>query len=475
MNDKEKISAISTLLLGRGVSKSAIEQAARRANGNYEMFLQRVRVAVPDKVWPEVTDYKFSEPAPKPKRSSGPAGTVWGRPTFGGTASPAPAAAPQIDPFALQRGLAALGYDVGPIDGIIGPRTRAAIQKWQADGSPPFPSGGAPAAQPAPSTLMSDLGGGGGVAPTGAAPGGAAIPESPTKNMSDAEIDQYIRDNYGGFAWALDIPEISVILRQAVREDWPQGKMEGRIQQTDWWRTTAPTVRAFLSESNRDPKAMEVRIGNAVDGIYRYMNQLGLDWVTPERAWALAVDSIKFGWTAEKTQQTLHAEFQWHANVGTTPDRGDMMADKLRLTADQYLVPLSEPTLQQWVNQILSGQVDENGFELYMRTQAKGLFPTLSAALDRGITVRQYIEPYAQVTARELEMNPTDIDWTDRKWIKAFTQIDPKSGERTAMSLADWIAEVRSNPEYGWQNTTGAKETTMELAQKIGERWGVTA
>ena len=33
----------------------------------------------------------------------------------------------------VQKGLLALGYDVGAVDGLIGPRTRAAIRAFQAD------------------------------------------------------------------------------------------------------------------------------------------------------------------------------------------------------------------------------------------------------------------------------------------------------------------------------------------------------
>jgi len=32
----------------------------------------------------------------------------------------------------VQRGLAALGYDPGPVDGILGPKTRSAIRAFQA-------------------------------------------------------------------------------------------------------------------------------------------------------------------------------------------------------------------------------------------------------------------------------------------------------------------------------------------------------
>lgn len=43
----------------------------------------------------------------------------------------------RVQRVAVQRGLALLGFEVGPLDGIFGRRTRAAIRKWQASSGGP--------------------------------------------------------------------------------------------------------------------------------------------------------------------------------------------------------------------------------------------------------------------------------------------------------------------------------------------------
>ena len=48
------------------------------------------------------------------------------------TAQPSPASSPSPSPQQLQSALAALGFDPGPVDGKIGPKTREAIERWQA-------------------------------------------------------------------------------------------------------------------------------------------------------------------------------------------------------------------------------------------------------------------------------------------------------------------------------------------------------
>lgn len=47
------------------------------------------------------------------------------------TEAPPAGALPREQRIQVQRGLAALGFDAGPADGMFGPRTRAAIREWQ--------------------------------------------------------------------------------------------------------------------------------------------------------------------------------------------------------------------------------------------------------------------------------------------------------------------------------------------------------
>lgn len=86
-------------------------------------------------------DFKYFGIAP----GSTPQGTSTGRPPGGGASggttggkhkgdgSVGPSGQGAEDTAAIQRALAAMGYDVGPDDGVYGPRTEAAVKAYQAD------------------------------------------------------------------------------------------------------------------------------------------------------------------------------------------------------------------------------------------------------------------------------------------------------------------------------------------------------
>ena len=155
--------------------------------------------------------------------------------------------------------------------------------------------------------------------------------------------------------------------------------------------------------------------------------------------------------------------------------QGSPIADQLKQVASEYLVPISDQVIQQWGQNIASGQVDLNGFTSYMKEQAKSLFPGLTAAIDSGQTVKQYTDPYRQKAAQVLEINPDSIDFSQPQWEKALQQIDPKTGERVSMSLSDWGMELRSNPLYGYSKTQGAKTQAYDSVLNLATRLGAIA
>ena len=168
----------------------------------------------------------------------------------------------------------------------------------------------------------------------------------------------------------------------------------------------------------------------------------------------------------------------YRSNTGATimPGGGAIgaTAQELKKRAASYMVPISDQTLTQWATQIATGQADANSFDAYLAAQAKSMFPTMAQAIDAGITPQQYVDPYKQIAAKLLGMNPDSIDMSQPQWMRAVTQKDPKSGMPTAMSLYDWENTVMQDPRYGYQKSQNAVDRASAFAQALGEMFGQT-
>lgn len=145
---------------------------------------------------------------------------------------------------------------------------------------------------------------------------------------------------------------------------------------------------------------------------------------------------------------------------------------KVTDTAHAFLVPMSGASAKTWATKIALGQVSEQQYLNYVKAQAKSLFPGMSAAIDSGVTTRDYVQPYAELASKTLEIDPNSVNFLDPKWSKALFQVDPKTGARTAMSLADWQTTLRTESQYGFDKTDQARQASSDLGQQLAKLAG---
>ena len=168
-------------------------------------------------------------------------------------------------------------------------------------------------------------------------------------------------------------------------------------------------------------------------------------------------------------RQALAAEYDYQ---GSEFGFAGQTSRNLKQLAADYLVPMSAQTMEKWTEDIVSGRIDEEGFRSYVLEQAKSQFPSLGAALDRGVTVAQYADPYKQIAARELEMNPEQVDLNDPRW-RAMLDTKDAKGQRVAMTLSEAQEYLRKQPE--WRSTRGANERAASLTESLLRTFGATA
>lgn len=192
-------------------------------------------------------------------------------------------------------------------------------------------------------------------------------------------------------------------------------------------------------------------------------------WVMPDGRVAyfepgnFAYDDARRGRAARGLPQ-----WTWQVPVGAAGE----LVQRLQDVANAYLQPISEPTLQRWVQQILAGTATPENFQAYVRQSAKSQWPGLAEAIDAGQTVEQYAARYKELAARRLGIHPDSIDLMDPKWSRALDQRDPKTGAHASMSLWEWDRTLQTDPAYGYDLTPEARGRAAELAQQLARQFG---
>lgn len=256
---------------------------------------------------------------------------------------------------------------------------------------------------------------------------------------------------------------------------WTTAQLQAALRNTPYYQQSPQAVRDWDILQATDPasasqKAEQVK--RIIDDMQRQTGVVlqggGLD----SPAFSFLVDAIKYGWDANEIKYRLLA------SVNTTTyglgEIGKTAADIANL-ADQYGVPLSDQAALDQAKQVMSSAMDMNGVTGYLLAQAKSLFPALSGALDRGITVRQYVDPYLQLAQQELGINTSDVRLTDQKWMQLLNQVDPKTGERVSMSLDQALSTFRSDPAFGYDTTSQGRQSATQLATQLQQKFGNAA
>lgn len=102
-----------------------------------------------------------------------------------------------------------------------------------------------------------------------------------------------------------------------------------------------------------------------------------------------------------------------------------------------------------------------------MKSSAKGVLPHLSSQIDAGLSLKDISENYKQYAAQILERDPNQIDMFQGPFLDAFG-----NAEKGQMALGDWVAKLKSDPRYGYQNTKAANRDAQSLALTIAKAFG---
>lgn len=288
----------------------------------------------------------------------------------------------------------------------------------------------------------------------------------PKANAS--QVQAYVQKNFGHYAYLFNNPEIQPLIQEAASKGYDENWLVGKVTQTSYWQHTDAKSRAWDAAKVTDPADAQRQVNEEVADMKQWGMRYGLN-LGDDRWKQLAETSIRLGWDPTQKHQALSAEIHYSPGPGQVDPE---VVSQLKAKAGNYYVPMSDGALNEWSQHVAAADGDTSGFDGYLVQQAKSLFPSLSGALDRGVSVKTFADPYGQIASKMLGIPQDQIDFSDPKWMKALVNPDPKTGDRTFMGMADWQDELKKNPVYGWDKTQNARDEAAQLSQQIIHRFG---
>ena len=261
---------------------------------------------------------------------------------------------------------------------------------------------------------------------------------------------------------------------------------------TKWFADTNETMQQFDLEwsaagspgSLNDEITLRRRelIADQENYIRDQLALLGLeDKVTDDQITDLAILAKRTGMDNQAVRQTMtdvNSEFLNFTSFAGEMDTGLLGVYKsgVENMAGQYMIGLSDASLDEWVTGMFESEDPELQLALYreeMQQLAKERFPTIGGLIDQGMTPKQYFAPYKDKAELLLE-RPVDFMGGDANWFDKIANGTPdnETGSRV-MTYTEANKFIRGLPE--WQTTKNANDEAREIADNIGRMFGFVA
>jgi len=304
----------------------------------------------------------------------------------------------------------------------------------------------------------------------------AAPPFSPEGNYEvGSQVQTWVMQNAPQDAWMLSNPELAKILGYAAQYSVTDtNEINGLVSQTNWYKTHSADQRAWVQLYASDPQEAQREIQQSKADITAEAGSMGVA-LTPDQLNTLAINKKYYAWDPTETQYAISSYLPSN-KAPTAGGAAEVNFQSMKATATQtWGVPTSDAQIAQWTAQIAAGTQTVDGVTALLKQQATSLYPTLADQFNRGFTFAEATDPYKQIAQQYLGTPADQINFTDPKWMAAVNQVDPKTGQRTEMGLDQWTNYIRSQPQYGYQNTNQAKNEMVGLSNAAAKTLGVIA
>lgn len=112
----------------------------------------------------------------------------------------------------------------------------------------------------------------------------------------------------------------------------------------------------------------------------------------------------------------------------------------------------------------------EAQFTQQMMAQASQMYPSMAAAIAAGTTPQAYVQPYQSVIAQMTGIDPASINFTNPQWNWVIATPDPKTGQKTALTLDQVQQKLAQTPMFNQSNN--AQQMADSVTQTLNKQFG---
>lgn len=293
------------------------------------------------------------------------------------------------------------------------------------------------------------------------------------QDLTDSELParlspEELASEYGfAYSFLKSQPGVAKVFDDYVKNNLSKEAFQAELRNTKWWQENSDTMRKTQAMKATDPATYEANLQATTVLVQQTAAKIGAS-IPPKKLKSIAEKALATNMDEAALANVLGGYVKFVG--GTLKGEAGQYENSIKSYAASQGVTLDDQSIKNQAALIARKLATEEDFKNQIAQQAISSYPGYKQQIEAGQTMQDIANPYIQIMAQQLEVNPVSIRLTDPLIRNALNGVN-QDGKPTGMDQTTFMQRVRNDPR--WSQTSNAQNDVMNVGLNVLKSLGL--
>lgn len=293
------------------------------------------------------------------------------------------------------------------------------------------------------------------------------------QDLTDSELParlspEELASEYGfAYSFLKSQPGVAKVFDDYVKNNLSKEAFQAELRNTKWWQENSDTMRKTQAMKATDPATYEANLQATTVMVQQEAAKIGAS-IPPKKLKSIAEKALATNMDEAALANVLGGYVKFVG--GTLKGEAGQYENSIKSYAASQGVTLDDQSIKNQAALIARKLATEEDFKNQIAQQAISSYPGYKQQIEAGQTMQDIANPYIQIMAQQLEINPASIKLTDPLIRNALNGVNA-DGKPTGMDQTTFMQRVRNDPR--WTQTSNAQNDVMNVGLNVLKSMGL--
>lgn len=293
------------------------------------------------------------------------------------------------------------------------------------------------------------------------------------QDLTDSELParlspEEMASEYGfAYSFLKSQPGVAKVFDDYVKNNLSKEAFQAELRNTEWWQKNSESMRQVQAMKATDPATYEANLQATTVMVQQAAAKMGAS-IPPKKLKSIAEKALATNMDEASLANVLGGYVKFVG--GTLKGEAGQYENSIKSYASSQGVTLDDQSIKNQAALIARKLATEDDFKNQIAQQAISSYPGYKQQIEAGQTIQDIANPYVQIMAQQLEVNPASIKLTDPLIRSALNGVNA-DGKPTGMDQTTFLQRVRNDPR--WSQTSNAQNDVMNVGVNVLKSMGL--